>query len=245
MNQDAALPITNTLFPPPPPYFQSFTQSNIERYEHLTGRPFFPPSSSSKDKGKSRAVDTEEHGMNVELNEEERKELEELEGILGRPRNDWVEEDGRWMCFGSMYTTEPTIPTAQSLGLPLPLDPEMEPQQSLPKLLHSFLHTVLLLLDTLTNTARTPNELLMAGWGDEGDQYVQHLSNLAAHMMVASNQLRGVQSEATLLLMMEKELAERRAQTDRLRAKCREIASGIKALKGNDVGPTAGVVVEE
>lgn len=40
----------------------------------------------------------------------------------------------------------------------------------MPVLLHSFLHTVLLLLDTLTNTARPPEELLEKGWGHEGDQ---------------------------------------------------------------------------
>ncbi|KAK8866146.1 hypothetical protein IAR55_001297 [Kwoniella newhampshirensis] len=243
---EGALPITNTLFPPPPPYFQSYTAPNLERYEQLTGRPLIP--SPSRDKGKSRSTDDgDDEKIEVDLSEEERRELEELEGKLGRPRADWVEEDGRWMCFGGMYTTEPTIPTAKSLGLPLPLDPEMEPQQSIPKLLHSFLHTVLLLLDTLTGSARTPNELMMAGWGDEGDQYVQHLSNLAAHMMVASNQLRGVQSEATLVLIMEKELAERRAQTERLRAKCKEIAVGIKALREEERGTMSGGVaaVEE
>lgn len=74
-------------------------------------------------------------------------------------------------------------------------------------------------------------------------------------MMVASNQLRSAQSEATLVLLMEKELEERRKQTEKLRSyaillslekslqsdsnfadllcsKCKEIASGIRALKG-------------
>lgn len=36
-------------------------------------------------------------------------------------------------------------------------------------------------------------------------------------MMVSANQLRGVQAEATLVMLMEKQLAERRAQTAKLR----------------------------
>lgn len=40
----------------------------------------------------------------------------------------------------------------------------------MPLLLHSFLHTILLLLDVLTNTARNPGELEEKGWAHEGDQ---------------------------------------------------------------------------
>ncbi|KIR59056.1 hypothetical protein I314_05040 [Cryptococcus bacillisporus CA1873] len=233
--QEAALPITNTLFPPPPPYFQAFTDEAIERYEALTGRPLLVNDQRDKSKGKKENQDDRDIRMDSrmeDLTEEEQNEKLELERTLGRPRADWVIEDGRWMCFGTMYTTEPVIPTAQSIGLPPFVDPAAEPQESLPPLLHSFLHTLLLLLDTLTMTARTPNELAAAGWASEGDQYIQHLTNLSANMMVASNQLRSAQSEATLVLLMEKELEERRKQTEKLRSKCKEIASGIRALKG-------------
>ncbi|XAO27141.1 hypothetical protein I312_105983 [Cryptococcus bacillisporus CA1280] len=233
--QEAALPITNTLFPPPPPYFQAFTDEAIERYEALTGKPLLVNGQRDKSKGEKENQDDRDIRMDIrmeDLTEEEQNEKLELERTLGRPRADWVIEDGRWMCFGTMYTTEPVIPTAQSIGLPPFVDPAAEPQESLPPLLHSFLHTLLLLLDTLTMTARTPNELAAAGWASEGDQYIQHLTNLSANMMVASNQLRSAQSEATLVLLMEKELEERRKQTEKLRSKCKEIASGIRALKG-------------
>ncbi|WVO24504.1 uncharacterized protein IAS62_005872 [Cryptococcus decagattii] len=232
--QEAALPITNTLFPPPPPYFQAFTDEAIERYEALTGKPLLVNDLRDKSKGEKEKQDDQDimDSRMEDLTEEEQNEKLELERTLGRPRADWVIEDGRWMCFGTMYTAEPVIPTAQSIGLPPFVDPAAEPQESLPPLLHSFLHTLLLLLDTLTMTARTPNELAAAGWASEGDQYIQHLSNLSANMMVASNQLRSAQSEATLVLLMEKELEERRKQTEKLRSKCKEIASGIRALKG-------------
>ncbi|KIR97244.1 hypothetical protein L804_05426 [Cryptococcus deuterogattii 2001/935-1] len=233
--QEAALPITNTLFPPPPPYFQAFTDEAIERYEALTGKSLLVNDQRDKSKGEKEKQDDRDIRMDSkmeDLTEEEQNEKLELERTLGRPRADWVIEDGRWMCFGTMYTTEPVIPTAQSIGLPPFVDPAAEPQESLPPLLHSFLHTLLLLLDTLTMTARTPNELAAAGWASEGDQYIQHLTNLSANMMVASNQLRSAQSEASLVLLMEKELEERRKQTEKLRSKCKEIASGIRALKG-------------
>ncbi|OWT35997.1 hypothetical protein J008_06336 [Cryptococcus neoformans] len=253
--QEAALPITNTLFPPPPPYFQAFTDEAIERYEALTGKSLFVNDPKGKSKEKEKNSDDKDMSVDSrieDLTEEEQNEKLELEGKLGKPRADWINEDGRWMCFGTMYTvsisnfvlcdnytvlistlkTEPVIPTAQSIGLPPFIDPAAEPQESLPPLLHSFLHTLLLLLDTLTMTARTPNELAAAGWASEGDQYIQHLTNLSANMMVASNQLRSAQSEATLVLLMEKELEERKKQTEKLRSKCKEIASGIRALKG-------------
>ncbi|OXB34070.1 hypothetical protein J007_06234 [Cryptococcus neoformans] len=253
--QEAALPITNTLFPPPPPYFQAFTDEAIERYEALTRKSLFVNDPEGKSKEKEKKSDDKDMSVDSrieDLTEEEQNEKLELEGKLGKPRADWINEDGRWMCFGTMYTvsisnfvlcgnytvlistlkTEPVIPTAQSIGLPSFIDPAAEPQESLPPLLHSFLHTLLLLLDTLTMTARTPNELAAAGWASEGDQYIQHLTNLSANMMVASNQLRSAQSEATLVLLMEKELEERKKQTEKLRSKCKEIASGIRALKG-------------
>ncbi|WVQ97660.1 hypothetical protein IAU59_004774 [Kwoniella sp. CBS 9459] len=235
--QEAALPITNTLFPPPPPYFQAYTQANLDRYEQITGQPLIPDSN----KGKGRAApDDIEDGSRVSIASQEggqagpgvdSDEGQALREKLEKPRADWVEEDGRWMCFGQMYTTEPVIPTAESIGLPPLLDSSLPPQESLPPLLHSFLHTLLLLLDALTNSARTPDELFHAGWAHEGDQYIQHLTNLSANMMVASNQLRGVQSEATLVMMMEKELEERKKQTEALRRKCREIAAGIQVLR--------------
>ncbi|ODN77859.1 hypothetical protein L202_04973 [Cryptococcus amylolentus CBS 6039] len=240
MAQEAGLPITNTLFPPPPPYFQAFAEEALDRYRALTGdSSFLAPTASTSTAEQGSGIAKDDNGdlqvdsVPVErmLDESEENEKRELEGKLGRPRADWINEDGRWMCFGSMYTTVPKIPTAEDIGLPPFIDPSESPSKSLPPLLHSFLHTLLMLLDALSMTARTPDELSASGWAHEGDQYIQHLTNLTANMMVASNQLRAAQSEATLVLLMEKELEERKNQTERLRSKCKEIAGGIKALK--------------
>lgn len=58
-------------------------------------------------------------------------------------------------------------------------------------------------MDVLTGTSRVPDELERMGRASQGDQYIQHLSNLAATMMVSANQLRGVQVSATTLLRVE------------------------------------------
>ncbi|WWC99926.1 hypothetical protein V866_006835 [Kwoniella sp. B9012] len=218
--QEDPLPITNTLFPPPPAYWQSFTETNIQRYESLTGTSFFD---NQRDEVKG--------DIESDQGEDERKELEELKIRLDRPRNDWVEEDGRWMSFGTLFNIKPTIPSIKDIGLPPLFQSTTTPEESLPNLLSSFLHTILLLLDVLTTSARTPDELMHAGWAHEGDQYIQHLSNLAASMMIHSNSLRQMQSESTLILMMEKEIEERRNQTELLRRKCKEISTNIKRLK--------------
>ncbi|CAD6569715.1 MAG: Mediator of RNA polymerase II transcription subunit 7 [Tremellales sp. Tagirdzhanova-0007] len=176
---DGNLPITNTLFPPPPSYYKSFTTANLNRHAELTSA-----------KGKERA------SLDSKLDADEESELAELKAKLVKPRADWMNEDGRWMCFGQMYSTVPSIPTASSLNIPPLIDPAEPPGTSLPPLLHSFLHTLLLLIEALTNTARNPGELKEKGWAHEGDQYIQHLTNLAATMMVSANQLRGVQASS-------------------------------------------------
>jgi len=224
-NDEGNLPITNTLFPPPPSYFKAFIDTNVARYAELRGE----PSSSSRTRPEAGADGNELSSPTLGVDEQ--AELEDLQRTLEKPRADWVKEEGRWMCFGQMYTSEPFIPTAASIGLPPLIDPDEPPQTSLPPLLHSFLHTLLLLLDTLTSTARIPGELEEKGWAHEGDQYIQHLTNLAATMMVSANQLRGVQAEATLVLLMEKQLATRRQQSEALRSKCQSIANTIRALK--------------
>lgn len=78
-------------------------------------------------------------------------------------------------------------------------------------------------------------------------------------MIVSANQLRGVQAEETLVMLMEKQVSERKSQVEKLRAyvrlivgqltfrKNREVAEKIKRLKataaatveGKNVAPTA------
>lgn len=43
-------------------------------------------------------------------------------------------------------------------------------RQALPVLLHSFLHTLLALVDVLTGTSRVPDELERMGRASQGDQ---------------------------------------------------------------------------
>lgn len=73
------VPITNTLFPPPPGYYKAFTKENVERYADLTAGSMEGDASDSE-------------------------ELAKLRDELSPPRVDWVREDARWMLFGQMYT---------------------------------------------------------------------------------------------------------------------------------------------
>lgn len=68
------VPITNTLFPPPPEYYKAFTPEAVERLAELR----------SKDEGG--------------------EERERLQKEQDPPRTDWILEDGRWMAFGQQYT---------------------------------------------------------------------------------------------------------------------------------------------
>lgn len=72
------VPITNTLFPPPPEYYKAFTPEAVERLAELR----------AKDEGG--------------------EERERLEKEQDPPRADWVLEDGRWMAFGQQYTVSVT-----------------------------------------------------------------------------------------------------------------------------------------
>lgn len=174
--------IANTLFPPPPEYYKKFSDANVARYEHL----------SSTGAGPSRSpTGGEDLTGRAQLTSEDAAELEELSRSLEKPRADWIREEGRWVSFGEMSMvrdssptlsgrgrgrgrvaevsqTTPHIPGPADIGLTPLFDPDQE--SSLTPLLHSFLHTLLRLIDTLTNSARPPHELAERGWAHEGDQ---------------------------------------------------------------------------
>lgn len=68
------------------------------------------------------------------------------------------------------YQTRPHISTPNDIGLTPLYNIDEPPRTALTPLLHSFLHTLLRLIDVMTNTARRPDELAQRGWGHEGDQ---------------------------------------------------------------------------
>lgn len=94
--------LVNTLFPPPPAFYQQFTTANLTRYASLAG-----PSGTSKNR--ALPTSTPEHVANGERSSEEEEEYQTLRSTLEPPRADWVEEDGRWKCFGEVYTVYPLL----------------------------------------------------------------------------------------------------------------------------------------
>jgi mediator of RNA polymerase II transcription subunit 7 len=84
--------ITNTLFPPPPAYFQAFTNENLNRYEQFGG-----PSRRRASANEGRQAEQGEEAGDQNQDDEELRRLREL---LEPPRADWVREEGAWKCFG-------------------------------------------------------------------------------------------------------------------------------------------------
>lgn len=91
------VPITNTLFPPPPAYYKAFTPEALQRYAELN------PAAGSSRAGSSSPTKSPTKAP-ADITPAEPGELEKLERELEPPRADWVREDGRWMLFGQMYT---------------------------------------------------------------------------------------------------------------------------------------------
>lgn len=97
--------LANTLFPPPPAYWKAFTDANVARYTELGG-----PSGTSKGKAgpskRNGTLDTAEDAAEAreDLNEDNRRDLAELQESLEKPRSDWVVEEGKWLCFGQPYS---------------------------------------------------------------------------------------------------------------------------------------------
>lgn len=75
-----------TTYPPPPPFYKAFTDENIARRSEL-----------------------EEKRKEQTLADVEGDELATLQRELGKPRADWVKEEGRWMCFGEMLSVRPSF----------------------------------------------------------------------------------------------------------------------------------------
>lgn len=114
------VPITNTLFPPPPGYYKAFTAQNVARLAALRAQTSTadgdvdldsnsagPSTAPGKDKdGKPLAgVDVEALAAPAQAGE-----MDKLVAELSPPRADGVLEDGRWMLFGQMYTVSRRFP---------------------------------------------------------------------------------------------------------------------------------------
>lgn len=115
----SGVPITNTLFPPPPGYYKAFTPDAVARYAALRGdNNGAGPSSSTDAAGASDSAAGPSEPAVAEPGE-----MEELAAAMEPPRADWVLEEGRWMLFGQMYTVRIGVSSAPSwppLGLSSP-----------------------------------------------------------------------------------------------------------------------------
>ena len=115
--------LATSIFPPPPAYYKAFTDVNVARYAELRAQAG-EASGTSKNRAAgpssherpSDEVDGDEQ-MTQDLSESEKEELRELQGLLEKPRADWVREGGAWMSFGQRYDVGPFVPL---LSIPFP-----------------------------------------------------------------------------------------------------------------------------
>jgi hypothetical protein len=73
--ESSNLPLSNTVFPPPPAIYKQYTSENVaklQQYRSLKGK------------------------------EKETSEWDDIRE-LDKPRVDWVAEEGSWSCYGKRY----------------------------------------------------------------------------------------------------------------------------------------------
>jgi len=87
-NAESNVPITNTLFPPPPAYYKRYASYTAE--------------ASGTNKGKG--IDTADISSGDRVANVEEDSHENTSEGIEPPRADWIREEGRWMCFGQMFT---------------------------------------------------------------------------------------------------------------------------------------------
>lgn len=104
------VPITNTLFPPPPVYYKAFTAQNVARFAALRGEGATTGAEGEGSSTSTTAAASTSTSAAAGIDEAALAappapgELDRLASELSPPRADWVREDGRWMLFGQMYT---------------------------------------------------------------------------------------------------------------------------------------------
>ncbi|KAL7416779.1 MED7 protein-domain-containing protein [Mrakia frigida] len=219
-------------FPLPPLHHAKFTDHNLRLLALLTSArassssssSLPSPSSSSDLKGKQREI----------LKGEEDIPDWDLEVELKEPRVDWIEEKGEYEVFGATYFIPQRIPDVEGMGVKrlIPADTS-DPKPHLLTLLHSLLHTNLLLLSALTNPPPLPpqSEEEEQNYQTVAGPYVARMADIGVNMMAGVNALRGVQARATLEQMMTSQLERRREETKEIKRKCSELAQTLATLR--------------
>ncbi|KAJ9124296.1 hypothetical protein QFC22_001096 [Naganishia vaughanmartiniae] len=196
--------LANRRFPVPPLYYTDFTTKRWKRYNRI--------SSSNKEAGKGKGkefnevavgpADSEDAVTDVNMNTGKAGveglgdgDADEF-AIFQKPRIDWIKREDTWNAFGRVYQRRPKSLSAQELGIPdfRPEGVELSDKQHMHLLLRSMIHTKLKLLEAYTKSVR-PTYVLEQHFGipHEGEQFVQHMANLAATMLTIANGLRETQ----------------------------------------------------
>lgn len=192
-------PQTNTIaasLPEPPPFFQHFTPSNIEKLASLRNS---QPEKSSHDDGTKqiRLLDLP-------------PELQFLQ-----PPVPPTEERGKFRCFGDVYYIKEDLPSLEDMGVEQVYTPPLTPLSQTNSQSSQTQHDRAFILKRLAKSLLL-NFLelvsIMASNSSHWAEKVQDIRTLSINFHHLLNEYRPHQARETLILMMREQLKSKRAE---------------------------------
>ncbi|KAI0026029.1 mediator complex, subunit Med7 [Xylariomycetidae sp. FL0641] len=206
----------SSTWPPPPPFWKSFTPENIARIEDLR----------------------RETASREGLDDPSKARIEGLPAPLRHLQPPLEPEDGKWRLFGSPYQLEDELPRLEDTQIRR-LFPNSEERDQDGK--HFDRATILkrlaksLLLNFLELTG------LLASAPEKAEDKITDIRDLFINFHHLINEYRPHQARESLISMMQAQLDRTRAETNAIRAakdKAERILEGLGSLKVED--PVAG-----
>ncbi|KAJ9144119.1 Mediator of RNA polymerase II transcription subunit 7 [Pleurostoma richardsiae] len=209
-------------FPDPPPFWQDFTPEKISRIEELR-------------KAAGAGVDA---GATV-------ARIPDVPGDLVNLQPPAEPQDGRWRCFGDLYTLKDELPSLEEQGIErlIPGGPEHE-QQAQPSSVTDGPHTDRALVLKRLAKSLLLNFLELTGVlganPGQAEEKIGDIRTILINVHHALNEYRPHQARQSLIDLMQGQLDRTRAETAAVRAATDKARSVLEGLGSIDV-PAGGV----
>lgn len=150
---------------------------------------------------------------------------------LGKPRVDWILEEGHYNVFGDTWFVKETIPSLADLGghQLYPADPSIDRRPALLAVLRSMLVTYSNLTDAILAPPPAPSSPAIPEW----QRHLEWITILGQNLMAAANDLRPVQARGNLELMMQRQLELRREETKNIHSQCDTLEARLLELRSS------------
>ncbi|KZT01728.1 uncharacterized protein LAESUDRAFT_730918, partial [Laetiporus sulphureus 93-53] len=166
---------------------------------------------------------------------------------LGKPRDDWIVENGHYAVFGENWPIKEGLTSLAELeGHQLyPADPSVGRRPALRFILRSMLVRYSHLLDALLAPPPTAPSTGASEW----EQQTEWINILAQNVMAAANDMRPVQARGKKLMMRQQlelrneETKAIHAQCDTLEAKMADMRAEIQRLPHASTGSSRKPVI--